>query len=300
MLNFRKVSELKGKSAHSGPVFTVRFTKDGTYCLSGGQDRIVRLWNPHKGLLIKQYAGAHGYEIRDIAVHNDNGKFASCGGDRTVFFWDVSTGKTLRRIRGHDGVINSMAFNADCTVLMTGSYDKTVRAWDLKSFSRDPIQVMGQFKDSVSSVAVSGHEIIVGSIDGCVRTYDLRMGKLMTDNMQSPITSVEVSNDANCVLLSCLDSKLRLLDKVNGDVLNTYSGHTHAQYSLKSCFSFDDAWVISGSEDRQIVFWDLVEAKCIHSISGHSSVVTCVKYHPTEHKLLSADEDGVINLWQLC
>jgi hypothetical protein len=42
--------------------------EDGTYALSGGQDRIVRLWNPHTGNVVKEYAGAHGYEIADIAV----------------------------------------------------------------------------------------------------------------------------------------------------------------------------------------------------------------------------------------
>ena len=42
---------------------------DGTYALTGGQDRVVRLWNPHTGNLIKSYEGAHGYEIADIAEY---------------------------------------------------------------------------------------------------------------------------------------------------------------------------------------------------------------------------------------
>jgi hypothetical protein len=37
--------------------------------MSGGQDRLVRLWNPHKGALIKTYTPAqHGYEILDIQM----------------------------------------------------------------------------------------------------------------------------------------------------------------------------------------------------------------------------------------
>ena len=36
-------------------------------------------------------------------------------------------------------------------------------------------------KDSVSSVSVVGHEIIAGSIDGKVRTYDIRMGQIFVD-----------------------------------------------------------------------------------------------------------------------
>jgi WD40 repeat protein len=47
------------------------------------QDRTLRLWNPVKGLFIKEYRG-HGYEVRDVSVCADNSKMASVGGDRQV------------------------------------------------------------------------------------------------------------------------------------------------------------------------------------------------------------------------
>lgn len=278
-------------------VYSLRFTGDGSYCLSGGHDRTIRLWNPQKGLLIKRYMGAHGYEIRDIAVHNDKDKFTSCGGDRTIFMWDVSTGKIIRRIRGHDAYVNAMDYNDDCTILVSASYDKTLKCWDMKSHMRDPIQTMGDSRDSVTSIVVSAHQIFSGSVDGCIRTYDVRMGCLTTDNLHHPITSLALSNDKNCILVSCLDSHLRLIYKSTGDILNDYSGHKNETLQIDSCFSYNDAVVVSGSEDNNILFWDLVEAKCIHSISGHNSVVTSVAYHPKEQKLLSADKDGVIKFW---
>lgn len=33
----------------------------------------MRLWNPHRGVAIKTYAG-HGYDVRDVAVVSDNSK----------------------------------------------------------------------------------------------------------------------------------------------------------------------------------------------------------------------------------
>lgn len=36
--------------------------------MTAGQDRSVRLWNPHKGLLIKVYKG-HGQEVLDVAMY---------------------------------------------------------------------------------------------------------------------------------------------------------------------------------------------------------------------------------------
>jgi mitogen-activated protein kinase organizer 1 len=55
-------------SNHIGPVHVARYAK-GTakYVLTGGQDRTIRLWNPHLGTEIKVYK-AHGYEVLSITV----------------------------------------------------------------------------------------------------------------------------------------------------------------------------------------------------------------------------------------
>lgn len=44
-----------------------------------------------------------------------------------------------------------------------------------------PIQVLEEAKDSVTSLVVQGHLVIAGSVDGFVRTYDIRQGELRTD-----------------------------------------------------------------------------------------------------------------------
>lgn len=45
-------------AGHEGAVLAVRFNRAGTYCLSCGKDRTVRLWNPHRGVAVKTYTGA--------------------------------------------------------------------------------------------------------------------------------------------------------------------------------------------------------------------------------------------------
>jgi WD40 repeat protein len=56
---------------------------------------------------------------------HDNSKFASSGGDRSVFLWDVTAGVTTRRLPGHMGKINVVEFNEDATVLASGEYTLT-------------------------------------------------------------------------------------------------------------------------------------------------------------------------------
>ncbi len=66
-------------------------------------------------------------------------------------------------------------------MVVSGSFDASVRLWDCKSQSTKPIQVLEEARDSVSGVCVVGHEIVTGSVDGRMRVYDLRMGMVFVD-----------------------------------------------------------------------------------------------------------------------
>lgn len=65
--------------------------------------------------------------------------------------------------------------------LSAGSFDATVKLWDLKSQSHKPLMTLSEAKDSISSICVWGHEIFAGCVDGRVRTYDIRMGQVFVD-----------------------------------------------------------------------------------------------------------------------
>ena len=56
---------------------------------------------------------AHGYSVLDVAVTADNARFASVGGDRGVFLWDVEQGGTIRRWSGHNARVEAVQFAGD-------------------------------------------------------------------------------------------------------------------------------------------------------------------------------------------
>lgn len=291
---------------HKGAVNAVVFNSDGTYCMTGGDDRRLLLWNPHREdeagngdrKFIKEYA-MHNQRVLDVTIAKDNASFASCGGDKSVFVWDVTSGRVLRRLLGHEQRVNAVRYNADCSVLVSGSYDRTVRCWDLRSKNKDPIQQLDNARDSVSSLQVVAHEIFVGSIDGSVRIFDLRKGKLAIDIINTPVTHLAVSSDQNCVLAACLDSTLRLLDKATGELLVSYSGHENTSYKLGCCFSRDDANVMCGSEDGAVHVWDLVEGKPLAQLRCHTGAVGAMCCHPKDSALLTASYDGTAKLWSM-
>jgi mitogen-activated protein kinase organizer 1 len=114
--------------------------------------------------------------------------------------------------------------NNEGTVLLTGSYDKTILIWDLRSNTRDAIQTLSDFKDSVTSVLSTSNEIIAGCVDGNIRTYDIRNGRCHTDELADPITSINVSHDQRCLLSTCLGGQLRMTEISSGKLLQSYEG----------------------------------------------------------------------------
>ena len=108
-----------------------------------------------------------------------------------------------------------------------------------------------------------------------------------------PVTSVEQTRDGNAMLVSTLDSTIRLMDKANGQMLQSYRGHTNKDYRIRSCLGLADAVVISGSEDGQLYAWDLLEGKVIEKLKAHDGkVASAVACNGARKEWASAGVDG--------
>jgi mitogen-activated protein kinase organizer 1 len=77
----------------------------------------------------------------------------------------------------HEHCIHS----AEVTHHGAGSFDATVRLWDLRAQNRQAIQILDEARDAIQTIHVGHSYIISGSVDGHVRTYDLRKGELRAD-----------------------------------------------------------------------------------------------------------------------
>jgi mitogen-activated protein kinase organizer 1 len=288
--------------------------------LTGSADRTIRLYNPNlnpnpgggshggdlshggepasalpAGRLIQSYTG-HGYEVLSLSVAADNARFASAGGDRVVFLWDVATAQTLRRfagagpgplVSGHSSRVNAVSFGGqDDSLLVSGGFDTTVRIWDTKSNSARPVQVLTDARDAVSAVVVRDAEIVAGSVDGRVRSYDVRMGRAVTDVIGASVTSLCLTRDGKAVLVGSLDNKLRLMDRENGTCLKTYSDPAwrNEELRVQSVLGGKERFVIAGDEgtdsksesvsrhdgstpNGQVWVWDLMSGKLVTRLS---------------------------------
>ena len=66
-----------------------------------------------------------------MAFSPDGSRALSGSMDSTVRLWDVETGRELRRLQGHDGLVTALAFSPDGRRALSGSMDNSVRLWGL-------------------------------------------------------------------------------------------------------------------------------------------------------------------------
>ncbi|CAG0885960.1 unnamed protein product [Cyprideis torosa] len=272
-----------------GTLRACRYNVDGGYCLSVGADKTVQLWNPVTSTLIKTYAG---HDASDSKGSCDNSQIVTGGLDKQVFLWDVETGQVVRKWRDHFAAVNSVAFNEEGTVSVSGSTDGSVRLWDGRSKKKDPIQVLEDPRDSVSSVCVSSHEIMAASLDGHVYIWDIRNGSLSEDFVGVPLTYASFTWDSMCFLVSCQDSSVKLFDKGKGDMLAEYIGHRHEEFRVESCLSKCGNFVLSGSEDSHVYLWGLLEADLQAKLPLPFRVSSSLSPHPKENSFLVAAGDA--------
>lgn len=135
--------------------------------------------------MIKHYKNLHNYDVCGLDISKDNSKFVTCGGDKNIIITDVIESKTIRKFAGHTHRVNSVKYNQDNTLIVSASYDTTVKFWDNRANSYHPIDTIKGFKDSVTHAEiVNGYEIMCSSMDGTTRFYDVRNGQFICDDIK--------------------------------------------------------------------------------------------------------------------
>ncbi len=116
----------------------------------------------------------------------------------------------------------------------------------------------------------------------------------------APVTTVRFSPNGRFILAHTLDSCIRLWDYVSGSCKKTYQGHVNKKYSLGGAFgvSGNQGFIVSGSEDGDIMFWDVTNKEVVQRVSGHEGVVSWVDTCPgSKGAIVSGGLDGTVRIW---
>ena len=200
---------------------------------------------------------------------------------------------------GHSHEVSSLTFSPDGTKLASGSYDNTVKLWDVRT--GECIQTLAEHKSAVTSVAFSpdGSKLASGSYDDTVKLWDARTGGCIQTlaGHKSAVTSVAFSPDGSKLASGSYDDTVKLWDARTGGCIQTLAGHKSGVTSV--AFSPDGSKLASGSRDNTVKLWDVRTGGCIQTLAGHGSTVYSVAFSPDGSKLASGSDDRTVKLWDV-
>ena len=124
------------ESAHENSVFTIRYSADNQYLISGGRDAHLRV--RHLNNLMKEVSAqpAHWYTINDIAFHPKAAIFATASRDKTIKIWDANTFSLLKvietvRDQGHLNSVNRLFWSSYNDYLVSCGDDRSIMVWQI-------------------------------------------------------------------------------------------------------------------------------------------------------------------------
>lgn len=123
-------------NAHSNSVFTVKYSPNGRYLLSGGRDAHLKIWDAQNDFQLLSAQPAHWFTINDLVFHPNGHWFATASRDKTIKIWDAHTFellKVLDTIRDgcHINSVNRLLWLE--AYLLSASDDRSSILWKIEA-----------------------------------------------------------------------------------------------------------------------------------------------------------------------
>ncbi|CDF38040.1 WD40-repeat containing protein [Chondrus crispus] len=224
--------------------------------------------------------------------------------DGTLRVWSTSERKVLRRFRGPRSGVHCVAMSGDGRrVVVSGSFDKSVRVWDVETGAQVGEALVGHM-GWVHSVAMSGdgRRVVSGSFDRSVRVWDVETGAQVGEALvghTDVVWSVAMSGDGRRVVSGSIDKSVRVWDVETGaQVGEALVGHTG--HVLSVAMSGDGRRVVSGSYDKGVRVWDVeTGAQVGEALVGHTDVVLGVAMSGDGRRVVSGSIDKSVRVWDV-
>jgi WD40 repeat protein len=319
------VATLVEHSRSMASINSVAFSPNGEILASASDDGKIRLWNANTKQVIGIFAG-HSQPVNSIAFSPDGQILASGSSDRTIKLWDLATGQEIRTLSGHSHGVRSIAFSplgltpspsparrgeippfpcregglGGLGQLASGSWDKTIRLWDVET--GEEICTLKGHQLQVSAVAFSpnGQFLASASFDRTAKLWDLSSGSpqvryTFTGHARS-VLAVAFSPDSSMLATAGDDNTIWLWNCASGQAIRTILGHSRSVAAV--AFSLDGETLISGSWDSTVKLWQVHTGEEIATLAGHTDAVCALAVSPLGAIVASGSKDKTIKLWQ--
>lgn len=262
---------------HEGGVWALQYV--GNTLVTGSTDRRVRVWDMETGECTHIFTG-HTSTIRCLLItkpikQDDQPMIITGSRDSTLRVWKLPDPKYrdghchgnngdpnpyfVHSLVGHRQSVRAIATHGN--TLVSGSYDNTVRVWNIESGRL--VHLMEGHTQKVYSVVIDAerNRCMSGSMDSSVRIWNLNTGECIK-KLEGHTVLVGLLALSNQYLVSAAaDSILRVWSPETGVCHHALSGHGNSI----TCFQHDNYKVISGSEGG-LKMWDIQTGRFVRDL----------------------------------
>ncbi|MFC1878751.1 AAA family ATPase [Chloroflexota bacterium] len=238
----RKVRKFQ---VHTRPITTLAVTSDGKNVISGCVDKTLKIWELESGRVVNTLKG-HTDEITAVVVTPDGQHIISGSRDHTLKVWNISAAlnagivrenelcsEKVRTLKGHTDEITAVEVTPDGKLVISGSYDKSLKVWDVAT-GREQRTLQGH-KSGVTAVEVTpdGSHVISGSRVGTLKIWDVaNIRKVHTLHGHTDrVNAVVVTPDGSHVISGSSDNTLKVWNVATGKCIANFQ----AEGSISDC-----------------------------------------------------------------
>eukprot|EP01134_Creolimax_fragrantissima_P003275 CFRG3275T1 len=231
----------------------------------------------------------------------------SASRDKTIIVWLLTPqdqdkqGVAKRRLHGHGHFVSDVVISSDGQFALSGSWDKTLRLWDLAT-GKTTRRFVGH-TGAVLSVAFSAdnRQIVSGSRDKTIKLWNT-LGEckftISEDGHTHWASCVAFSpNTTSPIIVSCgWDKLVKVWNLSNCKLRTNHIGHTG--YLNTVAVSPDGSLCASGGKDGHAMLWDLNDdGKHLYTLDA-SGIIYSLAFSPNRYWLCAA-AGSVIKIWDL-
>ena len=255
------------------------------------------------GSLIQQSVFTETFDaIWPVAISKSGQYWAAAGRRGEVRVWR-EFGQTLHLAwQAHTDIVMSLAFSPDERGLSSGSFDGSVKLWDVES---GVLLWSGRHPKSTLCLALApaGDLLASGGADATVRCWDVKLGTLLEELPHSgAVFTLAWSPDGHLFASGDTAGTIRLWQRQPSGPTRLWQAlEAHRNWVRGLAFSPDGRLLASASWDSSVKLWEWGEAgrlRLRQRLSGHTEQVNCVAWSPDGATLASGSNDHTVRLWE--
>lgn len=191
---------------------------------------------------------------------------------------------TTRVFKGHKNGVMCLQF--DDNILATGSYDATIKIWDIET--GEELRTLRGHTSGIRALQFDDTKLISGSLDRTLRVWNWRTGECMSTYQGHTGGIMALNFDGNLLASGSVDKSVKIW---NFEDKSTFCLKGHRDWVNAVRVDAASRTVFSASDDCTVRLWDLDAKACIKVFEGHVGQVQQVLPLPADYEP-DLDADG--------